>query len=327
MNEGFIKVIAPFAAQTGLLIDNASGVMFGNYGGYDITVSPIFDNRTFRISCFVKHGGAAPQLDEIKRLAKANKSYFGLCTVTGYRVDFNLRQWGLSLKTTVKKSLNAALEIITMELKNGGYENCCQLCGSTEENGTYYINDGAVYLCERCYQAYTVSADNAHRAHEAKTENIVGGTVGALLGSLIGAAAIILISQLGYVAAISGVIMGVCALKGYELLGGKLSKKGIIISCVIMILTVFLSYQLDSAIYLAAEYTEYSVFECFNIFNNALFTGGIIWSSYLPQLIMLYLFTALGAVPTIAGSIKKQKVLNIIYRMDTPKERAEVSDE
>ena len=60
----------------------------------------------------------------------------------------------------------------------------------------------------------------------------MGGVVGALIGSLLGAASIILLSQLGYVAAISGVIMAVCALKGYELLGGKLTKKGVIISAV-----------------------------------------------------------------------------------------------
>lgn len=41
-----------------------------------------------------------------------------------------------------------------------------------------------------------------------KKENLVGGVVGALIGSLLGVASIVLLSQLGYVAAISGVIMG-----------------------------------------------------------------------------------------------------------------------
>ena len=54
--------------------------------------------------------------------------------------------------------------------------------------------------------------------------------------------------QLGYVAAISGAIMAVCALKGYELLGGKLTKKGVIISVVIMIVMTYVGDRVDWAI-------------------------------------------------------------------------------
>ena len=43
-----------------------------------------------------------------------------------------------------------------------------------------------------------------------------------------------LVNQFGYIASISGVVMGVCALKGYQILGKKMSLKGIII-CVILI--------------------------------------------------------------------------------------------
>ena len=48
------------------------------------------------------------------------------------------------------------------------------------------------------------------------TDNIITGAVGAFLGSLIGVACIVIVGQLGYVASVSGLVMGVCALKGYE---------------------------------------------------------------------------------------------------------------
>ena len=76
----------------------------------------------------------------------------------------------------------------------------------------------------------------------------MSGTVGALLGSLLGVVCIIILRQLGYVAAISGVLMAVCPLKGYELLGGKLSNKGIGIACVIMLVMTFVGDRLDWAI-------------------------------------------------------------------------------
>lgn len=64
-------------------------------------------------------------------------------------------------------------------------------------------------------------------------EKVAGGILGAFLGTLIGAICIVLVNQFGYIASISGVVMGVCALKGYQILGKKMSLKGIII-CVIL---------------------------------------------------------------------------------------------
>ena len=63
-----------------------------------------------------------------------------------------------------------------------------------------------------------------------RQENVVAGLVGAFLGALLGVVCTVVIGQLGYVASLSGLIMAVGALKGYELLGGRLSKKGAVIS-------------------------------------------------------------------------------------------------
>ncbi len=70
---------------------------------------------------------------------------------------------------------------------------------------------------------------------KARPENVVAGVVGAFLGSLLGVVCTVVIGQLGYVASISGLIMAVGALKGYELLAGRLSKKGALISSVLIV--------------------------------------------------------------------------------------------
>ena len=84
-----------------------------------------------------------------------------------------------------------------------------------------------------------------------RKENIVAGVVGAFLGSLIGVVCTVVIGQLGYVAAISGLIMAVCALKGYELLGGTLSKKGVAVSAVLILAMTWFAHQASWAIALA----------------------------------------------------------------------------
>ena len=74
---------------------------------------------------------------------------------------------------------------------------------------------------------------------EEPRDNVIAGTVGAFLGSLIGVACIVLVSKLGYVAAISGVVMVVCAIKGYAMLGGQFSKRGAVISGLMIIVMTY----------------------------------------------------------------------------------------
>ncbi len=51
-----------------------------------------------------------------------------------------------------------------------------------------------------------------------KKDNVTAGIVGAFLGSLIGVLCIIVIGELGYVVAISGVVMAICVLNSHSML-------------------------------------------------------------------------------------------------------------
>lgn len=136
-----------------------------------------------------------------------------------------------------------------------------------------------------------------------KQENVVAGVVGAFLGSLIGVVCTVVIGQLGYVASVSGLVMAVGALKGYELLGKKLSKKGAVISSVLVLVMTYLAHRLSWAISIAGA-VEAGVFECFRAIPALLDAGVLEGPSYWGDLAMLYLFTLLGAVPTIIGGLR-----------------------
>lgn len=138
---------------------------------------------------------------------------------------------------------------------------------------------------------------------EEKKENVIAGIVGAFLGTLIGLICIVVVDQLGYMASISGVVMGVCAIKGYQLLAGKMSLKGIVISTVFMICVVYVSQQLSWAID-AADILNIDVFSAFRLIPVMISQGSIDGGVYIKDLFMLYAFTALGAVPTIWNTIK-----------------------
>ena len=87
-----------------------------------------------------------------------------------------------------------------------------------------------------------------------KQEKVIPGVIGAIVGALLGGASIVLLSQLGYIASISGFLIAFLALKGYEWLGGRLTTKGIVLSIVLCLIVPMLSYMMSIAIAITQEF-------------------------------------------------------------------------
>jgi len=77
---------------------------------------------------------------------------------------------------------------------------------------------------------------------EEREENLWAGIAGAFLFSLAGAAVWILLSMIGFIAAISGAIGVICAIQGYRIFGKKLTKRGVIISAVIALIVLVIAW-------------------------------------------------------------------------------------
>ena len=147
-----------------------------------------------------------------------------------------------------------------------------------------------------------------------KKENIPLGVLGAIGGAILGGISIILFSQMNMISAISGVLLAICTMKGYELLGGKLSTVGIVVSIVLMAVTPFLADRLDWAIVLMQD-TGMELMEALEAVPEMMnggydygdYTYTIDQDDYISNLGMLYLFTALGAVSNVVNAIKARK--------------------
>ena len=136
------------------------------------------------------------------------------------------------------------------------------------------------------------------------------GALGAIGGALIGVAAILLIGLAGFVASFCGVVMAVCALKGYEMLAKKMSVKGVVITSVVLVVMTLFAQYMDWTIDFYRAYTKY--------YDDVSF-GLIFWN--LPYMIaqvgegwrflldfgILGLFTALGAGPRVRQVMAEQK--------------------
>ncbi len=175
----------------------------------------------------------------------------------------------------------------------------CEKCG--QENA----NSGG--FCGHCGATL---APQAPAVEIQKPENVLAGVVGAVLGAAIGAVVIIVLSQLGVVAALSGIILAVCTMKGYELLAGRMSTKGMIIAVLLVLVTPYIADRIDWAIVLVRELGNegYQVAfgDAFKAVPDLLKAGYIDKDLYTETLVQLYLFTALGAVGTLFSGKKKK---------------------
>ncbi|BCJ96002.1 hypothetical protein acsn021_35710 [Anaerocolumna cellulosilytica] len=139
--------------------------------------------------------------------------------------------------------------------------------------------------------------------------NILLGLLGAAICSLAGVAIWIVIYQLGYIASISGIVMTICALWGYEKFGGKLDKVGVILSFIIVVVMIYvanrLTYTIEVYKYFHKEY-DLSFLDSFKALSLFL-EDSEVKRSYLSDLGMGYLFCLIGSVSRFIRIFKGAK--------------------
>ena len=309
---------AAIAAAAGLRYDAGCSALYGQRDGFDIVLY-VADGRYPYL--FVLHtaaksiNGTMLTKEQTKELAKS----VGLivsCKQDGSSISVTLKQ---AKPEKIKEQIGEVLSSVTAFLHRNGFVPCCNLCGQETEVAAFRSGGTIMHLCPECEAKMRGQISIDAQKQEQKKENIVGGIVGAFLGSLLGVLCIVILSRLGYVAALSGAVMAVGVLKGYELLGGKLTKKGIVISCVIMLIMTYIGDKLDWAIVLLTDGhgadEGYNLFECYRLIPCAISEGYIEAASYVGNLLMIYLFLLLGAVPAILSKVREKSQTGVMTKI------------
>lgn len=300
------------AQSLGMRLDAEGGCMYGTFGGFHVVVSPVTTNTPYNMMVAVSaHRATGPLTkDDCKQFKREHPQVKAL-TQNGTSIVMTLKKLqGLDgLQTGLRDNISTLVRYLQSE----GFSECCQACGAPQADPCY-ISGSYALLCRDCFTHLQQDRTALDTQKKGKHDNVVGGIVGALLGSLIGVAAIIIFSRLGYIAAVSGVILAVCTLKGYELLGGQLSTKGIVISIVLMLLMTWIGDRLDWAIVVMQE-LDMDFIDAFQVVPDLVRYGVIESFNYIMNLVMLYLFTVLGAAPTIVSTMKNRKLQNKLYRL------------
>lgn len=284
----------------GMLLDENANMYYIEKEGLSFFFQPIGNNYTLTAS--LEKLGAYPEQNELKQLIKGYKNIRNV-TVQGHRVIFGIKN-ALTPKKN-KQILAEALEQLVTLLKDNGYRSCCEVCGRKDGLGLYSVGGIGRVLCDEHYRSSSESLVYQKQEYEEKKENIVGGIAGAFLGSLIGVAAIVLFGQLGFISFVAGVIMGACTIKGYEMLGGKLSKIGVVICAIIMLGMSVFANRLDWSVTIARE-LEWNIFDAFRECDYVIDYVEL-KADYYRDLAFVLVFTLLAAVPYAIGAFSEKK--------------------
>lgn len=149
-------------------------------------------------------------------------------------------------------------------------------------------------------------------------ENVFAGIVGAFLFSLAGGVLWYLLSRIGILASLSGLVGVICAIKGYTLFAKKESIKGIVISAVIALLVLCVAWYLAFATDLYDVCKEWfasgeikimpTFADCVRSGYHVLFADAETAIPYLLDLALGLLFALIGGGSTVVSHIKAAKV-------------------
>lgn len=302
------------AEALGLDFDKTTDVLYGEKEGYDLALYAPDVNLPYMLCIHTAAKDPAGRIltkDDFKELTKGVSS-LGVCQQEGNNITANLRNYPKRDKLIAAAA--EGVDALIGFLKNKGFAPCCSTCGQSVEMASYLSNNKYFHLCENCASNMLGNADKMLKQKADKQENVIAGVVGALIGSLLGVLCIVLISMMGYVAAISGVVMAFGALKGYEMLAGKLSKPGVAVSVVFMVIMTYVGNRLAIAVDVLRELGAGNLMEYFAKVPEWCRQAGV-EAEYYRNLALIYVFVVLGAVPVIKQKITEDKTAGQIVKI------------
>ena len=294
------------ATDLGLQFDSEARVMYGEREGFLLVIEGTETKNVFNISFSAKQGSEGDLIEEGKDIwddLKTQSKAIHAISFNDYLTTVVVK--GGMTKGKAVETLWTAIQDIVDFLLNHQFVQVNAATGEEEPIGLYQIGDTIYLIDDATFQDYHAEVQDTVQAYDDRKENFLLGIVGAVIGVIIGGAVALLVARLGYVSVLAGIALGFCTIKGYEILGKKLTKKGVVVSAVLMILTVFLVNQLDNVLFFMDEYAlPFDV--TWGLFNEETFKGNVP-ENYFLELGKLAVFTLGGAWISVQSALEGKK--------------------
>lgn len=303
------------ASELGLQFDEDSRCIYGTQSGYLLFLQETDVKNQFRLCVSVSLNGNPADSEENEMVWDEFKSEslpnLSTLSINQYLVSFVVK--GAMRKSKTIEKLQTLIRDFVDFLESHHFVQVCGYSGQEGPVSLYQLGESIFIINEESYQFLKSNLQIEMDSYHSQKENVLLGTIGALLGALIGGAVALFIARLGYVAVAAGLVLGICTIKGYEMFARKLSRKGILISVVLMVVTVFLVNQIDLAMEVVAQLgVEFAY--AFRVVNE-LIASGEYPDNYFFNLGMLAVFTLVGAGVSISSVWSSHKTKGIVRKI------------
>ncbi len=298
------------ATELGFQYDPETSSIYGENSGYFFLLRETDTKNVFTISLSVSRDDAEEAAAQLHQMVK-DSSVLKSISLNQYVTTFTAKA-GMTKAKTIENIRQALTEILQF-LQTNGFYTVCGYSGEKGLVGLYQIDDSLFLMNEECFKELSTQLKIETDSYNSQKENVLIGTVGAFIGAIIGGAVALFIARMGYVSYIAGLVLGVCVVKGYEILGKKFSKKGAVISTVLMLLTIVLVHQFDYTLHLMSEY-ELSFADSFDAVNATVLNGDAP-QEYFINFLLLAVFTGIGAWGAISSALSTQKSRGIARKI------------
>ena len=288
------KMIKEISEMANLSYCKNRAVAYGNFKGF---VVAIYSNNTSRnqnitISlCGSKQGGI---------IQPSGLAFNGMPG----NVKISADKFRLFLTVPVKGSVSDMTAVLftvlcsaASAMERGGYVNCDEL-GVVGMSEVYlYQKSNYSFLSQNSAIQIQASLLSNAKDYEYIEENYFLGTVGALLGAIIGMVLVLIVARFGFVSLIAGIIMGCLIVYFYKKFGKKFTLPGFVISTIIAIVMTYLAFRLDIALslYLAGVEMNFEFKDVFLHAKEICQIGGEL-DTYYWNLVELMLTSVGGAI-------------------------------
>jgi len=300
------KFMLTLQQETNLIYVEKNKVLYGRYkeyytyiqsvGGSALVINfPLKLNETFTIN----------EINLV--LSNLCKEYSNIKSATYSDYSVQIRYTYKTNRKVNSDNIVSILNTLVQEASSNCLNNCCPICGEHTEISPFVVNRNLTACCDNCKSQIKNGIAESQESIKQLKSNVITGTIGAFLGSLIGVGLWIVVGLAGYIAAICGLVLAICTIKGYQLFGGKLDKKGIFITIIITVFMVFVSQYLSLTLDIYNELNKHSnitIFKALEMVPKFLVMSKV-GSDFYYNLGLGYIFTIMGSFSQFKNSYKQ----------------------
>ena len=290
------------------LSEKTNGVVAGNYKGYNAVV-----NLRNRQGYTLDMDGVPSEISEdinllIVKIRDKKAVMYCMYLNNSVKITFKM---GKTFVASLHECMDEIAEFFTLN----GYRNLCFGCAGDVQTSLCQVQGEFQYLCEDCFSRKSEEVGGEKAVDAQRKSNLPLGILGAFLGTIPGVILWVIVAQIGFIAGIVGLVIALGSLKGYELLGKKMSKTGVIVAVIfsavmllvaqmIAYLTAFYSGFMEGA---AGAVTLSQAMELIpiDIAFRLLVEDSEVFAAIIKDVLIGYGFTALVTFTTFMNKYKK----------------------